>query len=368
MIMTPESPRGSNGDGRSVIGTLNTLLAHRRVLLLVPLLFMGVAVAAAVLRDRAYRAESAFVPHTDHRDMSHFAGLAAQFSGTLTLPSNSGESADFYVWLLRSRQLLRDLAYTTFEIEDEGVDRSGNLFALLNVRGETQEESERLMFDRLRNLITVRLDAKTSIVTLRASAPSRELAVAMNRRLLDLVSAFNLAKRQSQSRAERQFVQARLADAQSELRAAEDRARRFLEENRQFDRSPNLTFEYSRLERQTDLQQQVYTSLAQAYEQARIDEVRNLPVITTVEAPEISVLPMSRRLILNALLAAVSGMFTAIIIIFVLEYVARQKDERPSEFAELERLMASLVPAYVRRGPVSKIAARDVALHDDSAR
>jgi uncharacterized protein involved in exopolysaccharide biosynthesis len=51
----------------------------------------------------------------------------------------------------------------------------------------------------------------------------------------------------------------------------------FLQANRQWANSPDLTFQHDRLERDIALRQQVYTTLVQSFEQARISEVRDTP-------------------------------------------------------------------------------------------
>ena len=45
-------------------------------------------------------------------------------------------------------------------------------------------------------------------------------------------------------------------------------------------------FGHDRLERQVSVRQELVTAMAQAYEQARVDEVRNAPVITVIDQPE----------------------------------------------------------------------------------
>ncbi len=45
-------------------------------------------------------------------------------------------------------------------------------------------------------------------------------------------------------------------------------------------------FEHDRLERPVSMRQELVTAMAQAYEQARVDEVRNTPVITVIDQPE----------------------------------------------------------------------------------
>jgi uncharacterized protein involved in exopolysaccharide biosynthesis len=109
------------------------------------------------------------------------------------------------------------------------------------------------------------------------SSPSRS-----PRGSVELLNEFNLETRQSQALEEGRFVSARMAEAQEELREAEEALKTFLQQNRQFRNSPELVFEHDRLQRQVAMRQEIFTSLAQSHEQSRIDAVRDTPVITVI--------------------------------------------------------------------------------------
>ena len=113
----------------------------------------------------------------------------------------------------------------------------------------------------------------------------------MNRRLLELVTEFNQERRQSQAAAERRFVEARREEAKGELEEAERNLQRFLEQNRSYESSPQLVFEAQRLQRSVDINQQLYTSLAQSYEQARIAETVTHPSLPSWTSPRRPALP-----------------------------------------------------------------------------
>ena len=71
-----------------------------------------------------------------------------------------------------------------------------------------------------------------------------------------------------------------------------------------------------------NLRQQVYTTLVQSFEQARISEVRDTPVITVLQAP---FLPPAddRRLVLFAALGIVLGGMAGVVLAFVVEALRR---------------------------------------------
>jgi uncharacterized protein involved in exopolysaccharide biosynthesis len=172
----------------------------------------------------------------------------------------------------------------------------------------------------------------------------------MNARLIMLLNEFNLQQRQSRALVERRFVESRRAEAEATLREAEASLRQFLERNRTYQSSPELRFEAGRLESAVELQRDVYTALNQAYEQARIEEVRNSPVVTVVQQPEGTAVP-ARALKVKLVLGAVAGFLLGLTLSFGRELVLRQRQQYPADFARLAELRRSTLRRLLpRRG------------------
>jgi uncharacterized protein involved in exopolysaccharide biosynthesis len=166
----------------------------------------------------------------------------------------------------------------------------------------------------LRRAVSVSLSAKTGIVYTAVTAPEASVAQQINQRLLQLADSFNRSARRGQALSERQFAEGRLSEAADNLRAAEDRLQSFLQGNLQYRNSPVLVFQYDRLSREVASRQMLYSSLAQAYEQARIEEVRDTPVFGILEAPTLASHPDSRHLVRNTLLALIIGSMVGMIV------------------------------------------------------
>src|SRR5207245_3853543 len=146
-------------------------------------------------------------------------------------------------------------------------------------------------------------------------------------RLLAGLNQFNLSARQSQAAAERRFVEGRLEEARASLRAAEDALQRFLQANRQIANSPQLTFQRDRLDRDVTLQQQLVTGLVQQYEDARIREVRDTPVITVIERPAIAVRPDPLRRVMTVGAGLFVSLFLVISWVLIRDTIYRWRDD-----------------------------------------
>ncbi len=288
-----------------MVDALLVLLRYRRVI--VALAFLGAIAAGAYLFivDRSWSSTALFMPQT-RRLPSNLTGLAAQIG--IAIPANDGGlSPGFYGDLIRTDVILRPLAAASYPTRSAREDRP--LVDILSVRGSTLEARRTKAQAKLARMIFPSVSAKTGVVTLLVRTKDPLLSSAIAQRILAQVDSFNQGLRHSQASAERRFTEQRVAQTQSELRSAEDRLQYFLQRNRQYESSPELSFQKDRLQREVTLRQDVYTQLVQLFEQAKVDEVRDTPVLTIVQAPETPILPDSRGIMTGIILGAMLGAF-----------------------------------------------------------
>jgi uncharacterized protein involved in exopolysaccharide biosynthesis len=238
--------------------------------------------------------------------------------------------------------------YVVPSAEAEGDSATGTLVDLWRVGGYDDEARVRAAVSRLDRRLTIRTSREANSVAVTVGAESPSLAVQINARLLELVGEFNKQKRRSRATAERAFAEERLGAAQAELEEAEAEHRRFLERNREYQAAPHLRFEEARLERRVALRQQVYQALAEGYERARIEEVRDTPVITVVERPQFTVARAGghfRDSVVWAFAAGLLGLGIAV----TLDYLRRERDAGGPEYHAFVAVTARTPLARVGR-------------------
>jgi uncharacterized protein involved in exopolysaccharide biosynthesis len=299
--------RSGDTDELSLLGILAFLMQNRRLVLGVGIGLAAIVGTLALLGKRTYSSTARFMPETSESSLSQLSGLAATF-GVSVLPTEEGASPSFYSELLQSRDVLRETVETRYAFRVGADSMRGTLVDLFRIRGTSPEVRRDLAAKVLLKSTDVTVDHETGTVDLKVKTPWAELSQEVASRMIELVSDFNLHRRQTKAGAERRFVEARVAEARDSLRAAEERLEGFLQRNRVYQTAPQLQFEHDRLQRAVTMQQQVYTTLAQSYEAARIDEVRNTPVITVVEPPDLPPKPDSRLALVKALLAGILGL------------------------------------------------------------
>lgn len=235
------------------------------------------------LAGRTYTTRSSFIPE-DRRQGSNLSGLAAQL-GVQVGGSDLSQSPQFYADLITSDEILRRASMSLYPA-DGSTTATAPLAVALGIGGADSTASLTRSMAWLRKHVAASVQAKTGIVDVAVTAKSAAMSSAINARLLALVNEFNLQTRQTQAAAERTFAEGRAAELKSELRDAEDALTTFLQRNRgDYRNAPDLAFQQERLSREVQLRQQVYTSMVQAYEQARLDAVRDTPLITILDRP-----------------------------------------------------------------------------------
>jgi len=304
-------PNIARDDSVSLLWLLAVLVRDRRVILSCTVAGIILGLAIALLRPKSYTTTFSFIPQASpdasRAGLVGLTGLAQQFGMSLGDLGGGMQSPQLYADLLVTRAVLGPVATDSFAVGPDSATRVP-LAAFLDVGDdEPAVMVEKTLRALRRNVIATTLAARTGMVTARVRTRSPYVSLQIAERLLKGLNYFNLITRQSQAREERRFTEGRLEDARGSLRAAEDALQRFLQVNREFAESPALVFQQDRLRREVLLQQQVVTSLAQRYEENRIREVRDTPVITIIDTPILAARPDRRLVPLIIALGIVAG-------------------------------------------------------------
>lgn len=344
----PTGPSRYPDDEISLWEVLAVLLRRRGTIVLTTIFVTAAAIAFTLSRADRFTTTASFRPQGAEASSSQLMALATQFG--VNVPGMAAEEASpaFYAELLTSREILSRLAGERFRISTLGET---TLADVLEIEEDTEELRREKVIDWLRETaVSVSTGRETGTVTVSVETEWPDLSHAIATRLIEEVTRFNLETRQSQAAAERKFIAARVDSAEHELRAAEGELQTFLESNRQFENSPLLRFRHERLQRDVTMKSSVLTSLVQSHEQARIQEVRDTPVITVLQAPFLPPGPDERRLLLAAALGIVLGGMIGVVMAFLVEAFRRPTADDPArlDFQESWNAFVRSIPVLGR--------------------
>ena len=247
----------------------------------------ALGIALALTLPSQYTSAASFIAQGASASLlpSALQGLAA----SVGIGTAKDYSPQFYADLVTSDPVLTAALGRSYAVPGLGgaVQRSYMEIEGFHGKGRAQQTDAALR--HLRKHVAAQADVRTNIISISVTARYAELSCALAQALLGALDSMNISFRQEQSRELRQFFESRMADAQRELDSAETALRHFLERNRVTQNSPLLTFEQARLTRVAELKRTVYTTVVQHFEEAKMQEARNVPVLTVLSPPTVPV-------------------------------------------------------------------------------
>jgi uncharacterized protein involved in exopolysaccharide biosynthesis len=257
------------------------LVRRGRFLLLSLALVVSVTTAVLLVLPQWYTASVLLAPEAPGTALpAELAGLASMAGLSL---GTATQGPQFYVPILTSRPLTDAVLSKKFPVGFDTPVDSVELLELLQPPGRTELERHWNATRMLTRRMGVTADLRTGLIRLEVTLRSPQTAAAVANQFAVELNRFNAEVRQSQARVRRQFIEARVSEVSADLVAAEEAARVFLAENRDFQNSPRLMFEYGRLERAVNTQEALYLDLERQLNAARIEEVDDIPAVTTIE-------------------------------------------------------------------------------------
>jgi uncharacterized protein involved in exopolysaccharide biosynthesis len=318
-------------EGTSLLFFLTILLLNRRVIAFCALIGLLGFGAFAMSEANLYVANGAFTARAS-RTSSQVPGAAAQIGLTLGV-IDLAQSTLFYAELARSNSILIPVAAKTYTVTTEKGQKSGPLAMFEGVKGGTPLAAATIVAKDLPDQITVLASGRSGVVTLLVSDKDPQIAAQIAMNILRELDSYSSSSRKEQAVDERKFVEGLLAESRQKLSNAEEQLARFRQQNRDYEMSPQLKIEDGQLNRDVDLAQQDYSGLEASYQQARIEEVRNLSAIRIVEYPDVPVVPQTKEAARKTLIGLVTGLMVGIVIAFLRQRAAEKRRVRDASLA-----------------------------------
>lgn len=329
----------------------SVLVRHRRLIVAFAVVGAALGLSSGLLSTRVYTSKATFIPQGSEAGQSVVSATAAQLGFRVMASGSESWGPALYVELLRSRDLLEPIVLSTITVAEEGGQRV-TVMDLLGITAPTLDRRIDLAHRALAAKIGADQEPQLGAVKLWVTTKWPSVSLQVAERLLTGMNEFNSKTRKSQATAERQFVEAQVADAEAQLRAAEDRLEAFLQRNRVTEGAPQLAFERDRLQRAVNLRETLHASWLQSREAARIREVRDIPVITVIEKPQLPIVGEPRKSVQKAVVGGLVWGALGLLVAFLLQGVKAARRASSEEAGEFFRLIDDATPRFLRKRKV----------------
>lgn len=300
-------------------GALFVVVVRNRVLIaIVVAVAVAISLIMIALTPRTWSSAAKLLPQKPAQ-AGAISGFAAQFGLGGASGGDAMQSPAFYVELVRYRAILGQIVDSARIPQASGRDVS--VPEALGLKTGNPRAVREGAMSAVSSMIHGSVAARTGVVTFNVMAEDPDMAVGVAEGVIAALTRFNSEVRQSSAASERQFIERRRAETRAERTGAEETLRDFLRRNRGGLDSPDIQFERQRLMTEVELRRDLYASLSQAYERARMEEVRDTPVLTVIDRPERPLGPDQKGGQGSVLLALFGGLFAGIVLAFLVESV-----------------------------------------------
>ncbi len=300
----------------------NTILKYYKILTV--LVFLNLVLS--LLPNSEYKASTSF--YTNYEE-TNSTPSAFNFLRTFGKTSNDlGFSVNDYV---KSNKFLDDIIYENYSTENgpknllnlmsKGYDRKFSINPISTIlifnrnskfNSSVSDDEKKLTYVRegLREIIAYSEDEETGLHILSIDGLENEsLAIQINKKAFSSIVNYSNEVTNLKGKEKREFIDARLNDVKADLDEAEIKMLKFLENNKNLN-SPSLILIKERLQRDLELQNQLFLSLSNELELAKINEKDSTSSVFLLDQTSISPYQTDRGIIESIIILCIMfGMF-----------------------------------------------------------
>ena len=254
--------------------------AERKRIVIISFIVGLLTLGVNFLLPKYYKANAIILPDTDKNKLSSMSSLAglASLAG-VNVPS--GDVSRLYPVILMSESVLSEVIerrYATDRFKD-----SVNLIQYMELDEGSPAKDLNEALIKLKSLMVVGFDAKTSVVTASVEMREPRLAAEVLNEALTELDLFLREKKTTGATEQRKWIESRLVQVNGELRSAEEALKNFREKNRRVTDSPQLVLEQERLAREVQVKGTIDLELRKQAEIAKIDEIKQITTINVLD-------------------------------------------------------------------------------------
>lgn len=170
---------------------------------------------------------------------------------------------------------------------------------------------------KFKNHINVSEDKITGLINIITKFEDPNISSKIANYIVDEVQNYIQKENSAQSKREKLFISERLKIVKNELEDSELNLKIFKERNRGYENSPELFMVFSRLYRESEVKKEVYMTLQQELELARIEEVKQKPILHILDrAVPLTTKSSPNRLFFIIIFGIFGSIFSTILALF----------------------------------------------------
>lgn len=253
----------------------------RRVVAIATTVVTLVALVVALVLPKYYKSTAVILPQTDRGTLSGLSGLSDLASMAGLSINGDVPLAQLYPSIILSEAVLRNVIFTKYETSL--VEGPADLIRIFDIdEGDERRDFEEAL-EQLRKNLDIVADRRTNVASVSIETRDPELSAKIVNTITQELDRFLRTKQTTSASEQRHWIELRLVEVKAQLDSSENNLREFREKNRRVTDSPKLLLEQERLIREVTINSTVYLELNKQLEIAKIEEVKNIPIVTVMD-------------------------------------------------------------------------------------
>ena len=297
--------RHSN-DEIDIIELFGKIFQKKMTIILIAVLLMVPGAIYSILSTPMYKSEISIYPTTDEGGvagaLSDIQGIASAFGFNM----ESGSGTTFYIPdVAMSRRISKEIVLRKWHSEE--YDKPVNLISYWEIddntkftrrvkrwikglfpsdkTGDPQRKYTAAAVGELEDRVSV-IEEDSGLIIINVLMEEPQVAADIANYYIQFIKTYIAEELEIQSRKYREFIEERLASAVVELSESEVVLTNFRKKHTMVLEPPDIQLERGRLRRNVEVNQQVYITLKQQFEIAKIEELKELPIINVLDIAE----------------------------------------------------------------------------------
>lgn len=265
----------------------NLWKARRKLIIINGAVLILTLVYLIFLTKPYYRSTITILP--DYGSKESTLGSLASLASLAGVNVGSGSPMEVYQELLTSEAVLSPVIYAKYKTEKyPGPVNLIQYFELEPDDGLPPDQQKRKMFltefkDLSKSALATDVGRTNKILTVAVTMPEAQLSADVANKVVESLDSYIRTKKKSYSSEQRQYIEKRLGQVKDSLSLSENKLLDFKEKNKSVYQSPALLLEQTRLTRGVEILNAVFLELSKQLELAKIDEVKDTPVLNVQE-------------------------------------------------------------------------------------
>ena len=273
--------KGPDLDIESILKHLSILLMHWKWTALFCSAVTVIAVVVLLIIPNYYTAQVTILPSSGKSELLGLFTLASQLGYSSGQNEPAFNIPQVIAKVMRSQVIADMLSEKTYF-----SSRHNKKLTLAQVFDIKENDPIRLkyyLYLAFNNAISINIDTKIKTIDLAVQTSDPNISAQLANDIIEALNNYNKTYRINNAKLNREFVEKRLQETQQKLAMSENELKNFRERNRRIADSPLLQLRLQQLLRDQRVQEELYLILMKEYEMAKLQEVKDTPIIDIIE-------------------------------------------------------------------------------------